>query len=70
MTKYMAKEENLVPWETVFDTLVEIKDLLTYTETYPLFQEYIQDLVRAHYRYCQSVDFSVAAFVSDKLKAD
>ena len=50
MTKYMSKEKNLVPWETVFDTLIEIKELLRYTETYPMFQEYIQDLVRVHYR--------------------
>jgi len=50
MTKYMQKEQNLVPWETVFDTLVQIIDLLRYTETYPLFQNYIQDLVRSRYR--------------------
>jgi len=49
MTKYLAKEEHLVPWDTTYDKLVTMGKLLHKTSTYRLFRNYLVDLVSDHY---------------------
>ena len=49
MTKYLKNEFNLVPWKTVYNKMVDLKEILTYTPAFPLLQEYIRGLVKDHY---------------------
>ena len=49
MTRYLEQEEHLVPWDTVYDKLVAMGSLLELSPTFPLFREYVVDLVSKHY---------------------
>ena len=49
MTKYLKNEFNLVPWKTVYRKMIDLKEILTYTPSFPLLQEYMRDLVADHY---------------------
>jgi len=49
MTKYLAREEHLVPWDTAFDKLASLGANLLSTPAFPLFRKYIVDLVSSHY---------------------
>ena len=50
MTKYLAREQHLVPWDTVFSKLVTMSTLLRRSSaTYPLLRDYLVRLVGPHY---------------------
>ena len=39
MTKYLKKENSLIPWESAYDKIVSMGQLLIDTPTYPLFRK-------------------------------
>lgn len=49
MTKYLKKETHFVPWDVVSNKLKTIRNLLYYTELYPLFKNYAMKLVNEAY---------------------
>ena len=49
MTEYLEQETHLVAWDTVFDQLVGMGNLLEFTSTFLLFRAYVVDLVSPHY---------------------
>ena len=50
MTAYLGQESHLVPWETIYNKLVNIGSLLENTEVYPAFRNYVVNLVSRHYQ--------------------
>lgn len=56
MTKYLKKENSLIPWESAYDKIVSMGQLLIDTPTYPLFRKYVLSLVSDHYDRLQWVD--------------
>ena len=50
MTAYLGQESHLVPWETIYNKLVNIGSLLTNTPLYPQFRLYVVNLVSQHYQ--------------------
>ena len=49
LTNYLEQEVHLVPWATVYDKLVAMGSLLEQSPTFPLFREYVVDLVSKNY---------------------
>jgi glutamyl aminopeptidase len=49
MTRYLEQEQHLVPWDTVYDQLVGLGQLLQLTPAFPLFRAYVVELVGPHY---------------------
>jgi len=49
MTKYLRKEEGLIPWETVYKSLEKLRGLLDGTKVYPLLRKYYVNLIEGHY---------------------
>lgn len=49
MTRYLRKEQSLIPWKTAYDKLFSMSSLLQDTDTYPLFRKYMLGLVDQHY---------------------
>jgi glutamyl aminopeptidase len=45
MTKYLKAETSFVPWDVASSKLKGIRNLLYYTEFYPMFKEYVVNLV-------------------------
>ena len=43
MTKYLRKEEGLIPWETVYKSLEKLRGLLDGTKVYPLLRKVCTD---------------------------
>ena len=39
MTQYLKKETKYVPWDTAYEKLTTIKDLLENTDIYPIFRK-------------------------------
>ncbi len=49
MTKYLRKEQSLVPWESAYEKLNTLGRLLLDTPSYSLFRQYALGLVQDHY---------------------
>ena len=49
MTHYLQQEEHLVPWDAVARKLEAMGSLLKLSPTFPLFKEYVVDLVSKQY---------------------
>ena len=49
MTRNLEQEVHLVPWATIYDKLVAMGSLLELSPTFPLFREYVVDLVHKNY---------------------
>jgi hypothetical protein len=44
-----VQEEEMLPWETVYDKLNRMRDLVSYTAVMPLLQRYLRHLVGRRY---------------------
>ena len=49
MTKYLKKEQSLIPWESAYDKLNTMGKLLQDSPSYSLFRKYVLNLVTDHY---------------------
>ncbi len=49
MTRYLRKESALIPWESAYAKLINLKTLLFSTSTYPLLRKYMVSLVKDNY---------------------
>ena len=59
MTKYLKKEQSLIPWESAYDKIVTMGQLLIDTPTYPLFRKVINWLIKVVLQNSIFVMFSV-----------
>jgi len=56
MTKYLKKEQSLIPWESAYDKINTMGKLLKDSPSYSLFRNYVLNLVTDHYERLQWKD--------------
>ena len=49
MTRYLKKEQSLIPWESAYDKINTMGKLLQDSPTYSIFRKYVLSLVKEHY---------------------